>query len=140
MVGINYWAVFLAAVSSMVVGAVWYLPNVFGKSWAKLAGIKMDKKVSQSQMAPMYILTFIGSLITAYVLAHVSFIANQFFKNSFFQDTLMTAFWLWLGFTAVRLMVHDLFEGRRKMLTVLNGLHELVTVMVMAFIIGLMGV
>jgi len=140
VVGINYWAVFLAAVSSMVVGAVWYLPNVFGKSWAKLAGIKMDKKVSQSQMAPMYILTFIGSLITAYVLAHVSFIANQFFKNSFFQDTLMTAFWLWLGFTAVRLMVHDLFEGRRKMLTVLNGLHELVTVMVMAFIIGLMGV
>ncbi len=139
MVEVNYWAVLLAAISSMVVGSIWYLPNVFGKSWAKLAGLKMDKKVSQGQMASMYVLTFIGSLITAYVLAHVSFIANQFFKNSFFQDTLMTAFWLWLGFTAVRLMVHDLFEGRRKMLTVLNGIHELVTVMVMAFIIGLMG-
>lgn len=140
MVEVNYWAVFLAAISSMIVGSIWYLPGVFGKPWMKLAHVKMDKTTSKNQMVMMYLLTFVGSFITAYILAHVAFLSNQFFKNSFFQDTLSTAFWLWLGFTAVRLMVHDLFEGRRKMLTVLNAMHELVTVVVMAFIIGLMGV
>jgi len=52
------------------------------------------------------------------------------------MDTLQTAFWLWLGFTATRLYVHDTFEERRKKLTILNAGHELVTVMIMALIIG----
>jgi hypothetical protein len=42
-------------------------------------------------------------LVTAFVLAHVTFVANKFFHNSFLSDALQTAFWLWLGFTAARL-------------------------------------
>jgi len=137
---VNYWAVLLAAVSSMVVGAVWYMPKVFGDSWMKLSGTKPDKNMSQSKMATMYGLTFVASLVTAYVLAHVAYLSNHFFHHTLLQDALSTAFWLWLGFTAARLLVHDLFEGRRKKLTILNALHELVTVLVMALIIGTMGV
>ncbi len=139
-VTINYWAVLLAAISSMVVGSIWYMPKVFGDSWMKLSGTKPDKNMSQSKMATMYGLTFVASLVTAYVLAHVAYLSNQFFHHTLLQDALSTAFWLWLGFTAARLLVHDLFEGRRKKLTILNALHELVTVLVMALIIGAMGV
>jgi hypothetical protein len=92
------------------------------------------------EMAYMYGSVFVASLITAYVLAHVTFLSNNFFHNSYLQDALTTAFWVWLGFTAVRLFTHDVFEGRRKKLTLLNSAHELVTFLVMGLIIGLMGV
>jgi hypothetical protein len=138
-VDINYWAVLLAAVSSMVVGSLWYMPATFGNAWMKLAKVKPDRsKMTPGAMAWMYGSVFVASLVTAYILAHVTFLANKFFGNSFLHDALTTAFWLWLGFTAARIYVHDVFEERRKKLTLLNAAHELVTVLVMALIIGLM--
>lgn len=137
-VEVNYLAIFLAGLSTMVVGSVWYAQAVFGKSWAKLAHVDINKPVKPAQMAFLMLSTLFASLLTAYILAHVAFLSNQYFKNSFLQDTLSTGFWLWLGFVAARIYVHDAFEGRRKKLTIMNLAHELVTVMVMALIIGLM--
>ncbi|HWB39009.1 MAG TPA: DUF1761 domain-containing protein [Candidatus Saccharimonadales bacterium] len=137
-VDINYLAVLLAGLSSMVVGSLWYMPATFGKAWMKYTGVKMDKRPKPQQMIWIYGTVLVASLVTAYILAHVSFLANKFFGNSFLSDSLQTGFWLWLGFTAARIYVHDSFEMRRKKLTLLNAAHELVTVLVMALIIGLM--
>lgn len=141
-VDVNGWAVVLAAVSSMVVGSLWYMPMMFGKVWQKYTGVdaeKMRKGQNGGQMAWMYISVFVASLVTAFVLAHMTWMVNKFFgTNSFMSDALWTAFWLWLGFTAARVYVHDTFEGRRKKLTLLTASHELVTVLVMALIIGAM--
>lgn len=138
-VSVNYLAVLLAAVSSMVVGATWYAQGVFGKIWAKLAKVKMDKNDTPSQMAVLFGGVFVASLITAYVLAHVTFLSNHFFGDNFLQNALSTAFWLWLGLTAARIFTHDSFEGRPRKLTLLTAGHELVTLLVMGLIIGLMG-
>lgn len=136
-VSVNYLAVVLAMVSSMVVGSVWYAKGVLGNAWIKLA--KVDMKANKSAAMPI-IVTAIVSLITAYVLAHVAYLSNSFFQNSFLQDTLTTAFWLWLGLTAARFITHDVFEGRPAKLTLINVAHEFVTLMVMGLIIGFMGV
>lgn len=138
-VSVNLLAVLLAALSTMVVGSIWYAQGVFGKTWGKLAKVDMSKTPKSGEMVWLMGSTFVASLITAYVLAHVAFLSNNFFQNSFLQDTMTTAFWLWLGFIVTRIYVHDAFEGRRKKLTVLNAAHELVTVLVMGLIIGLMG-
>ncbi len=135
MVEVNYLAVLLAAASSMVVGSIWYAESVFGKTWQKLAKVKIG---DQGMAYPLGI-TALVSLVTAFVLAHVIYLSNSFFENSFLQDSLMTAFWLWLGFTAARIITHDAFEGRRKKLTLMNISHELVTLLVMGLIIGLFG-
>jgi uncharacterized protein DUF1761 len=139
-VDVNYLAVFLAAASTMVVGSIWYARGVFGNVWAKLAKVNMDRKVKPAEMVYMMGGTFLVSLVTAYVLAHVAFLSNNYFQNSFLQDTLTTAFWVWLGFTAARFFTHDAFEGRRKKLTLLNVVHELITFMVMGLVIGLLGI
>ncbi|MDQ3093809.1 MAG: DUF1761 domain-containing protein [bacterium] len=139
-VEVNYWVVLLAATSSMFVGSIWYSKRVFGRAWAKLAKIDLDKKISNSQMFLLMGSTFVASLLTAYVLAYVTFLSNRFFGNSFLEDSLMTALWLWLGFTAARIYTHNAFEQRRKKLTLLAVSHELVTLMVMALIIGLFGI
>ena len=135
-VQVNFLAIFLAMISSMVVGSVWYARPVFGNMWIKLA--KVDMKKNSSAVIPI-VVTAIVSLITAYVLAHVAFLSHHFFNNSFLQDALSTAFWVWLGFTAASMITHDAFEGRPAKLTDLNVCHEFVTFMVMGLIIGLFG-
>jgi hypothetical protein len=137
-VQINVWAVVAATASSMVIGSIWYAQGVFGKTWAKLAKIDMTKN-KVSTFKPIAV-TLVVSLVTAYVLAHVAYLSNQFFHHSFLQDTLSTAFWAWLGFTAARFITHDAFEGRPAKLTCLNITHEFVTIMVMGLIIGLIGI
>jgi hypothetical protein len=135
-VQVNYWAVLLAAVSTMVVGSIWYAKPVFGRVWMKLAGID-EKKASQGA-AKALSLTFLLSLLTAYVLAHVTYLAHSFFGNSFFQDAVSTAFWVWLGFVLTRLTTHALFEQRPTKLNLLAVGNELVTIMVMGVVIGLL--
>jgi hypothetical protein len=134
-VEVNYLAVFLAAASSMVVGSIWYAPSVFGNMWMKLA--KVDPgKTSPKQMTILMGSTFLLSLVTAYVLAHVSYLSNAYFGNSFFMDAVKTAFWLWLGLVVTRLVTHNMFDQRPSKLTWLAVGNEFVTLMLMGLIIG----
>lgn len=138
-VEVNLVAVVLAMLSSMVVGSIWYAKSVFGNTWAKLAKVNTSSMSGSDAWKPM-VTTAVVSLITAYVLAHVSYLSNQFFGNSFLQDSLTTAFWLWLGLTAARFVTHDAFEGRPTQLTALNLGNELVTLLAMGAVIGMVGV
>ena len=131
---INYWAVLLATASSMVVGSTWYSRRVFGDRWAKLAKVDLDRP-GMSAALPI-ITTVLVSFVTAWVLAGATTIAWHFYAGSYFIAALVTAVLLWAGFTAARFITHDAFEGRPSSLTVMNIAHELVTVVIMAIIIG----
>lgn len=131
---INYWAVLLAMLSSMIVGSIWYTPKVFGTRWARLAKVDMSGS-AKSAVWPI-ITTVLVSFITAWVLAGASAIAWHFYQGSFFIGAVVTAILLWAGFTAARFITHDAFEGRPTSLTVMNIAHEIITVVVMAVIIG----
>lgn len=131
---INYIAVLLATLSSMVVGSIWYTPKVFGNYWMKKAGVTPSGN-SRDAIGPI-VVTLLVSFITAWVLAGAAFIAQNFYGGSFLLNTLITAAILWAGFTAARFVTHDAFDGRPAGLTILNIAHELVTVLIMALIIG----
>jgi hypothetical protein len=131
---INYWAVLIATASSMVVGSIWYTPKVFGTRWAKLANVDMDRP-GASAVVPI-VVTVIVSFITAWVLAGATSIAWHFYGGGYLLAALGTGVILWAGFTAARFITHDAFEGRPSSLTVLNIAHELVTIVIMALIIG----
>lgn len=135
-VEINYLAVFLAALSPIAVGMIWYSKPVFGTTWAGL--VKLSDKQQKEGMAKAVGMAFVASLLTAYVLAHVSYLSNSFFGNSFLQDTETTAFWLWLGLTAANTVRLDVFEKRRKKLTLINIGNQLATLLVMGLIIGIL--
>ena len=70
------------------------------------------------------------------MLAGATSIAWHFYGGGFLVGALLTAGTLWAGFTAARFITHDAFEGRPAGLTIMNIAHELVTVLVMAVIIG----
>lgn len=131
---INYWAVLLATLSSMVVGAIWYTPKVFGDYWMKASGVTPSGD-ARDAVRPILV-TLVVSFVTAWVLAGAIWLAYDFYGGSFLVNALLTAIVLWGGFTAARFITHDAFDGRKPGLTVLNCAHELVTLVVMALIIG----
>lgn len=135
-VEVNWIAILLATLSTMVVGAVWYAPPVFGRAWQKLTG-RSDKELAANGSWWPIVIAVVISFITAFVLAHVTFLAHNYFGGSWLLSALSTAFWMWLGFVAARILMHDSFEGRPKKLTLLNLTHELVTMLIMGLIIGL---
>jgi uncharacterized membrane protein len=139
-VPINIIAIVLAAVSTMVVGSIWYAPKILGNTWMQLAKVSPNKSFSRKQMTLLYGGAFLTSLVTACILAYFTAITHLAFGGSLLLNALLVGFMGWLGFTAARIYMHDSFEGRRKKLTLLNITHECVTIMVMALIIGLFGV
>lgn len=65
MDGINLWAVLVAAVSSFLLGGVWYGP-LFGKAWNAAAGMDPQK---QGHPAKIFGGAFVFSLVAAAVFA-----------------------------------------------------------------------
>jgi hypothetical protein len=139
MVEINWLAVLLATIASMIVGSIWYMPPAFGKVWMKLAKLN-QKDMEKRGWTPIGV-SIATSAVMAFVLAHFTYLAYQFYQSdySFMATAFITAFWAWLGFTGLRFLTHDSFEGRPWKLTVLNAAHELVTLLAMALVIGLIG-
>lgn len=131
---INYWAVLVATASTMVVGSIWYTPKVFGSVWMRLA--KVDPSGNGKDVLGPMIATVVASFVTAWVFAGATWIAHEFYGGAFLSAALITGLLLWAGFTAARFVTHDAFEGRPVKLTALNIAHELVTVLVMAIILG----
>ena len=133
-VDINYLAVLLATLSSFVVGMVWYSRPLFGATWMGMVGMTDAKQ--KKGMAKALAISLVASFLMAYILAHVTFLSNSYFSNSFLQDALTTAFWLWLGLSATTIVRQDAFEQRRMKLTAITLGSNLATLLVMGLIIG----
>jgi hypothetical protein len=131
---VNYWAVLVATLSTLVVGSLWYTPKAFGTRWMRLA--KVDRKAAEAAGIWPIVVTVVVSFLTAWVLAGAVYISWEFYQGAFLTASVVTAVLLWIGFTAARMITHDAFEGRPPALTTLNLAHELVTILVMAVIIG----
>lgn len=131
---INYLAVIVATLSSMIVGAVFYHPRVFGTGWMKAVGHTNESTDGGSPL--LYAVPLVGSFLTAWVLAGSAWISQNFYGGGFFTNTLVTAAILFVGFTAARIVVHDAFDPRKFRATGYTLLNEAITIAVMAIIIG----
>lgn len=138
-VPINYGAMILAAVLNMALGFVWYGP-LFGKTWMGLMGITTDAINAQKAKEGMwkgYLLTFVGSLVTAYVLAHVLVFASYYTQTWGIQAGLMAGFWSWLGFIAPVTLGSVLWEGKPWKLWFLNNGYQLISLLLMSTVLAL---
>lgn len=128
---INYWAVLACGIASMVIGSLWYGP-LFGKLWMKFEGITQEKMAEMKKgMMKSYLLMFVGSLVTAYVLAYLV----DYAQASNVKAAAQVGFWLWLGFVAPVMMGAVLWSGKSWKWWILSNASELITVIVMAIIL-----
>lgn len=136
-VPINYLAVVVAAVANMIIGFLWYGP-LFGKQWIRMMGFtKEDIEAAQKKgMGKNYALMALGSLATAYVLAHAYEFAATYLAAFGIAGGAMAGFWNWLGFIAPVMLGSVLWEGKSWKLWSLNAGYYLVALVVMGMIIG----
>jgi len=133
-VSVNFWAVLVSAVASMVIGSIWFGP-LFGKVYMNAMG--MDK-MSPEQQAAMkksmmltYLWQFLASLVMFYVFA---WLMGALGANSI-MNGFQVAFWVWLGFI-VPLKFGDALWGGKMTLFWLGIGNSLLTLLAAGAIIG----
>jgi len=135
---VNYLAIILAGVASMAVGFLWYGPMLFGKQWVKLMGYTDESMgKAKKEMGKTYTMSFVFTLIMAYVLSHVMGLSQSFYSYSPISTGLMSAFWMWLGFAMPVQATDALFGGKRKKLVAINTGYQLVSLLAMGIVISL---
>lgn len=134
---INYLAVALATVAAMVVGFVFYHPRVMGTRWMAAVG-HTQETVGGGPKPWVYPSMLLAAFVTAWVLAGAAWLAHEFYGGSFLVTALVTSLVLFLGLVATRIFVHDAFEPHGLRATPFTLLNELLTLGVMALIIGLL--
>lgn len=131
-IDINLVGVVLGAISNMIIGAIWYSPMVFGKTWMKLVGISQKEIDSgKKQMSKTYSMAFVGALITAYILAVILDLVGA----TTILEGLQIGFLIWLGFVATTTLSTVLFENKKTDLYLLNNGYNLVSTLVMSVIL-----
>ena len=131
----NLLAVLVVAIISMIIGALWYSPLLFGNIWMKLMKItKADiEKAKKKSMTGNYVASFIAVLILSYVLSFViGFVAFNSIGGSILLSLL-----LWLGFIATTFLNSVLWENKSVKLYLINILHYLVVFLVAAIIFSI---
>jgi len=113
-VEINYLAVLLSTLASVVLGFLWFGP-LFGKQWMRLAGIQMPGEITKAMKKSMmrsYALVAITSFVMAAVLAHILFYITEFTDVFGIDTAITTALWAWLGFVVPSTLGSVLWEDR----------------------------
>lgn len=135
---VNYLAVLVAAISSMVVGYVWY-GVLFKKPWMAMMGHTAEAMSGMKMTAnKAYFIQFIASLVMACVLA-------KFVGLGLLDDTATSrlsvginiGFWAWLGLVMPVSLGIVLWEGKSWKLWFINASNYLVTLLAMGIILGL---
>lgn len=140
MVEVNFLAVIIAAVASMVLGFIYYHPSVLGKPWMKEMGYTKDSlKEAQKKMGKMYAISAVLAVITAYVLSHVMALSSAFFGAAGVMTGVTTGFWMWVGFIAPVQYTEVMFGGKSNKLFALNTGYQLASIILMGIVIGILG-
>jgi hypothetical protein len=138
---INYVAVAVAAIATMIIGFAWYGP-LFGKVWSRLMGwgeMTPEKmKEMQKKAMPAYAVNFVGALVMGYVLAHSLVFASAYLNQSGISAGLMSGFWNWLGFVAPVTLGAALWDGKPLKLWFINAGYYLVVLLTMGAILASM--
>ena len=127
---INYLAVVVAALSSFIIGWLWYGP-LFGKPWMKLNGFTSEKiKEGGISMPVIMVVNFIATLLSAFALA-MFLGAESDLWFGIFAGIMIAIFWIGTG------RLNDvLYERKPWGLFLINVGYNLVIYIIMGAIIG----
>lgn len=132
---LNWLAILVAAISSMIVGFIWYSPLLFAKPWMREMGYDPNDKAKTLEMqksaGPSYAGSFVASLISAFTLALI--LHGLHAEDLHFG--LMASFHIWLGFVATVQFTGALFAKQSMKLFAINTGYQLVCYLVMGVIL-----
>jgi hypothetical protein len=129
---INYIAVVVAAVASFAFGSLYYM--AVAKPWRSAIG-KTEAEVKQSMTPMPFVVAGVAQLVMAYVLAAVVAALGAVTP----ETGVYAGFTMWFGFVLTSMAANHGFQGARRGLTVIDGIHWLAVLLLQGLIIGLFG-
>ena len=114
---LNIWAILVAGVINMVIGAGWYSEALFGKQWMAFLGFK---KEDLNPSPGLFVFVFFLGLLMAVVMA-------LFLRGASAVEGLLYGAVIGVGFVIPMLVTHALMERRKSGLMLLTSGHVLVT-------------
>ena len=127
---INWLAVIVAAILSMVVGFVWYSKPVFLRPWLK--GLEKDESFAQEANPVTFVFAFLSAIIEA---VFVTFLLNAMGSVTLVSG-LTAGFMIWLGFVFTTHLVNDLFSKRSFTFTLITSGYHLVMLLIMGALLA----
>lgn len=136
-VHINWFAVLIAVIASMVLAKTWFTPKTFGNPWRKYTGITPadSKKAGKGPI----LLTLLANIVTVVILAALINICSIFYQDSSILFAVLVGFIAWLAFSATTLATHNAFEQKPPKLTLINNGYQLALFLIISLIIGWFG-
>ncbi|MCF6439582.1 DUF1761 domain-containing protein [Pseudoalteromonas luteoviolacea] len=126
---INIIAVLLAALSSFLLGGIWYSPLLFQRTWLEGAGLtELDLKAANHKVI------FLGSFLLS-IVASVA-VATLVGKGSSVIDTMSFGLFIGILFVASSFGVSYLFEQRPLKLFLVNAGYHTLQFTLIGFVIG----
>jgi hypothetical protein len=139
ILGIQILPVVVAAIVCMILGFLWYSPLLFAKPWMVLMGYDPNDKARLDEMrkgaGKTYVLAFIASLISAFVLAKIIDVTSV----STALYGMKVAFAVWLGFVTTVQLTGALFSRQPTKLYLINTGYQLVCYLAMGAILAVWG-
>ena len=132
--GTNYLALVVAAAASFFVGWPWYM--IFGKPWARALGKDPDNP-PKPQPKPFLVL---GVCLLSKETLWCEVAAHLGGGQVTIGNGIISAVMVWAGFVVTTMTVNHVFQGQKLVLTLIDGGHFLVVLIVMGAIIGWFGV
>jgi hypothetical protein len=139
MANINYLSILIAGVAAWLFGAVYY--TALSGPWMAAQGKTMeDCKAemagkSKLQMYLPFVLAFVGSLIMAWALYGILVHLKTFSVRA----GMISGAIIWFGFVLTTITVNNAFSGRKPMLTVIDSVAWLGTLLIIGAIVGWFG-
>jgi hypothetical protein len=127
---INYFAVLAAAISTFVLGGLWYSPLLFGKAWMRTNNLT-DEDLKTFSKARMFGWSFVFSLVMALNLA--MFLGGPDTTVSWGMTAGVLA---GLGWVAMAIAIIGVFENRSWVYILINGGYMTIAFTVMGAILG----
>jgi hypothetical protein len=133
---INWLAVVVAGAAGWLVGAVWY--TVLSKQWLAAQGktVESAKAEAAGQSLPVLLaVVFVANLIMAAMLYGIMVHVGPFTIRS----GMISGALIWFGFVVTAIATNYAFQGRKTMLTVIDGGYWLAVLLVIGAILGAFG-
>jgi hypothetical protein len=134
--GINFWAVLVCAIATMVIGFIWYSPILFATPWMRLMGIDPNDKAKLAELqkgaGKMYALSFVASIVSAVVLAKIIVVTSVIS----IPYGMKVGFAVWLGFVTTVRLTGALFSKQPSKLYLINTGYQLACYLAMGAILA----
>jgi hypothetical protein len=133
---VNWLAVVVCVVVSMISGTIWYNPKTFFPIWWKGIG-KTGEPGMQGNMGMTWALTLLSSFIQAVAMSFMVDAMGSLMTGGVSAATgAMTGFMLWFGFIAPTYLVNKLFAGHGLQVWAIEVGNHLVNFVLFGAILG----